>query len=144
MQKSSSYVWLNRHWTVQSQKSELSYFNKKWLRVRMVWMVRMNSPEKSDRRSWMMLMREGGRKSLTWSQIIDMGWNKASVTLRDDNRIWEGNHNHRVIHKRRNSGILWGNERRAETASHSLLYFACFCVIPQNKIKVCSLMYNSP
>ena len=74
-------------------------------------MVRMNSPEKSNRRSWMMLMREGGRKSLTWSQIIDMGWNKASVTLRDDNRIWEGNHNHRVIHKRRNSGILWGNEK---------------------------------
>ena len=73
----------------------------------------------------MMLMREGGRKSLTWSQIIDMGWNKASVTLRDDNRIWEGNHNHRVIHKRRNSGILWGNEIEGlkQPATH-------FCILP--------------
>ena len=123
----TQYQTPNRHWTVQSQKSELSYLNKKWLRVRMVWMVRMNSPEKSDRRSWMMLMREGGRKSLTWSQIIDMGWNKASVTLRDDNRIWEGNHNHRVIHKRRNSGILWGNERLKGWNSQPLT--SVFCLL---------------
>ena len=50
-------------------------------------MVRMNSPEKSDRRSSMMVMREGGRKSLIWSQIIDMGWTRAFVKLRDDNGI---------------------------------------------------------
>ena len=74
-------------------------------------MVRMNSPEKSDRRSSMMLMREGGRKSLIWLQIIDMGWNKAFVKLRDDNWIWKGNHNHSAIRKRRNKGILRGNER---------------------------------
>ena len=50
----------------------------------------------------------------------------------------------RVIHKRTNPSILQESEsKRAETASHSLLYFVCYCVILHNQIKVFSFMYNS-